>query len=110
MLVSRCFGYWPVVIGSEDFLHTAVEADDTFLPLKQKTRQALDSLRHLIQHLIAQGKTRGEIQPYVNGDVVATVLISTAAGALMMSKLCDDPVHLHRALDHLDAYFETLRL
>jgi hypothetical protein len=46
----------------------------------------------------------------VNGDVVATILISTCEGALMMSKLCDDAVHLHRAIDHLDAYLETLRL
>ena len=95
--------------GGCPILNTAVESDDTFLPLKKKTRQAMDSLRLLIQQLIAQGKTHGEIQPYANGDVVATILISTCEGALMMSKLYDDQVHLHRAIDHLDAYFETLK-
>lgn len=100
----------PAIPGGCPILNTAVEADDTSLALKRKARQALDGLRHLIQRLIAKGKTNGEIQPYVNGDVVATILISTCEGALMMSKLCDDRVHLHRAIDHLDAYFETLRL
>lgn len=99
----------PTIPGGCPILNTAVEADDTFPPLKQEARQALDSLRLLIQRLIAQGKTRGEIQPYVNGDVVATVLISTCEGALMMSKLYDDPTHLYRAIDHLNAYFETLK-
>jgi TetR/AcrR family transcriptional regulator, transcriptional repressor for nem operon len=95
--------------GGCPILNTAVEADDTLAPLKQRTRQALDILRQLIQEVIAQGKARGEIQPYVNGDVVATVLIATCEGAIMMSQVCDDPLHLYRAIDHLNAYFETLR-
>jgi AcrR family transcriptional regulator len=95
--------------GGCPILNTAVEADDTSSSLKQKTCEALDKLRALIQGLVTQGKTQGEIQPYVNGDVVGTVLISTCEGALMMSKLSDDVVHLHRAIDHLDAYFETLK-
>ena len=98
----------PAIPGGCPILNSAVEADDTFPPLKQKAYQALDGLRLLIQRLIANGKTKGEIQPYVNGDVVATILISTCEGALMMSKLCDDRAHLHRAMDHLDTYFETL--
>lgn len=99
----------PTIPGGCPILNTAVEADDTFLPLKQEARQALDSLRLLIGRLIVRGKACGEIQPYANGDVVATVLISTCEGAIMMSKLYDDPIHLYRAIDHLQAYFETLR-
>jgi AcrR family transcriptional regulator len=99
----------PAIPGGCPFLNTAVEADNTSPPLKQQTREALDRLRLLVQHLLAQGKARGEIQPYTNSDVVATVLISTCEGAIMMSQLYDDPSHLYRAIDHLNAYFETLR-
>lgn len=72
-------------------------------------QQGLDTLRMLISQMVADGKARGELQPYVNGDVVATLLISACEGALMMTKLYGDRVHLHRAMDHLRAYFETLR-
>lgn len=99
----------PSLPGGCPILNAAVEADDLYPPLREKVQQGLDTLRSLIQQVVADGKARGELQPYVNGDVVATLLISTCEGALMMTKLYGDRVHLHRAVDHLCAYFETLR-
>jgi hypothetical protein len=34
------------------------------------------------------------------------VLISTLEGAVMMSKLYDDPVHVRRAAEHLERYLD----
>jgi len=98
-----------VIPGGCPILNTAIEADDTFQPLKKKAQEAMDSLRSLIHQTVTYGKDQRELQPYVNGDVVATILISTCEGALMMSKLYDDVIYLHRAIDHLEAYFDTLK-
>jgi hypothetical protein len=53
----------PTIPGGCPILNTAVEADDTFLPLKEKARQTLDRLRLLIQHLISEGKRAGRFSP-----------------------------------------------
>src|SRR5262249_2730892 len=99
----------PAIPGGCPILNTAIEADATSLPLRDRARQTVEGFSRAIQSLIAEGKAHSEIGPYVNGEVVASVLISTCEGALMLSKLCDDPAHLYRAIDHLNAYFETLR-
>jgi AcrR family transcriptional regulator len=95
--------------GGCPILNAAVEADDLYPPLKAQVQGGLEALHLLIRQVVADGITRGELQAFVSGDVVATVLIAACEGALMMTRLCDDRVHLHRTTDHLRAYFETLR-
>ncbi len=99
----------PSLPGGCPILNAAVEADDLYPPLREKVQQGLDTLRALILQVVTEGKGRGELQPYVNGDVVATLLIATCEGGLMMTKLYGDRVHLYRTIDHLRAYFEILR-
>lgn len=47
---------------------------------------------------------RLQIEP----DVVATVIISTIEGAIMMSKLERDGVHMVRVVDRLHDYLDSL--
>ncbi len=94
--------------GGCPIMNTAIEADDVDLPLKAQAQMALDNLRGLIGEVVMAGKARGELQPHCDGDVVATLLIATCEGALMMSKLYGDSLYIQRALDHLKAYFSTL--
>lgn len=94
--------------GGCPIMNTAIEADDVDLPLKAQAQLALDNLRGLIGEVVTAGQARGELQPHCDGDVVATILIATCEGALMMSKLYGDSLYIQRALDHLKAYFHTL--
>jgi AcrR family transcriptional regulator len=94
--------------GGCPILNIAVDADDTNPPLKYLVQEATHQFRSLIQDIVHQGKAQKELPLYINGEVIATILISTCEGALMLSKLYDDAVYLHRAIDHLMAYFETL--
>lgn len=95
--------------GGCPILNAAVEADDLYPPLKAQVQQGLETLHLLIRQVVADGVIRGELQPFVSGEIVATVLIAACEGALMMTRLCDDRAHLHRTIDHLRAYFEALR-
>ncbi|MCU0463185.1 MAG: TetR/AcrR family transcriptional regulator [Anaerolineae bacterium] len=95
--------------GGCPILNAAIESDDLYPPLRAKVQAGLDTLRAVIQQVVADGKSSGELHPFANGDVVASLLISACEGGLMMSRLYADSLHLQRAVEHLRAYFESLR-
>lgn len=99
----------PLVEGGCPILNTAVESDDTHPVLKARTQQAMDGWRALIQRVLNTGVKRGEVQPAIDTDQVATILIATIEGAVMMSKLYEDPIYLERAVDHLTTYLQGVK-
>ena len=42
----------------------------------------------------------------MEADAIATIIICNIEGAMMMSKLEKDPVHLRRAIAHLKIYLQ----
>jgi TetR/AcrR family transcriptional regulator, transcriptional repressor for nem operon len=103
MAVFGGFVTHPALVGGCPLMNTAIEADDAHPALKVRAQQAMTSLRRLLCHIVDTGVVRGELQP-VDPDIFATILISTIEGAIMISKLYDDPVHLERAIAHLTTY------
>jgi TetR/AcrR family transcriptional repressor of nem operon len=99
----------PPLLGGCPILNTAVESDDAHPGLRDRAQKAMDSWRGLIHRIVQKGIERGEMLPTVNPDCVATILISTIEGAIMLSKLYGDPIHLKRTIDYLNGYLETLR-
>lgn len=101
----------PPLAGGCPVLNTAIESDDAHPQLRERARQAMDDWRALIQRIIAKGLIKGELRPGVDADTVATLMIATLEGAVMLSKLYGDPIHMRRAADHLIGYIEgTLRV
>jgi len=96
--------------GGCPLLNTAIESDDSHPALRQRTQNAMSRWRHLIHRVVQKGLERGELQPTVDPDGVATIVISTLEGALMLAKLYGDLIHLQRAKEHLDQYVESLQL
>ncbi len=97
----------PPVAGGCPILNTAIEADDAQPALRDRARREMDSLRSTIQRIISKGIERQEIRPGVDPDVCATLFIATLEGAVMLSKLYQDPVHMRRAAEHVTSYIET---
>lgn len=96
----------PPMIGGCPVLNTAVEAADTHPALRQRARDALTRWRTWIQRRVERGIAAGQVRPEVDGDLLATLLISMVEGAVMMSKAYDDPVYIRQAVDYLSAYLE----
>jgi TetR/AcrR family transcriptional repressor of nem operon len=94
----------PPVTGGCATMNTAIESDDAIPPLKQKARRAMDMWFRLITRLIHEGIRKQEFRPEVDAEEVATTVIAGLEGALMMSKLYDDPVHMQRMVKHLRSY------
>ncbi|WP_036479587.1 TetR/AcrR family transcriptional regulator [Myxosarcina sp. GI1] len=96
----------PPIAGGCPILNTAIETDDTDSPLRDRALQALNSWRSLIVNIVVKGIKKGEVRSHIEPDVVATVIISTLEGAIMMSKLERDGIHLERAICHLQVYLQ----
>jgi TetR/AcrR family transcriptional regulator, transcriptional repressor for nem operon len=97
----------PVVDGGCPILNTAIEADDAYPVLRDRAKAAMDSLRGTLERIITKGIERQEIRPEVDVDTCVTVFIATTEGAVMLSKLYQDPLHMQRAVAHLTHYIET---
>lgn len=104
--VYGCFLEDPPVQGGCPLLNTAVESDDAHPALREKTQLAMDAWRSLIERIVEKGIQRGELHPTVEAKTVATILIATLEGGIMLSKLYGDPAHLERALSHLSTYVQ----
>lgn len=97
----------PPVAGGCPVLNTAIEADDAEPALRERAFNAMQDWRETIRRIASKGIERGEIRPDTDGDTLATLLITSLEGAVMMSKLCKDNVHMYRVVAHLTNYLET---
>jgi len=96
----------PPVPGGCPMMNASIENDDGNPALRERARAAMDGLRGLVVRTAGRGLERGEIRAGVDPDALATVMISTLEGAVMMSKLYADEVHVTRAAAHLRRYLE----
>lgn len=99
----------PPVAGGCPILNTAIEADDANEVLRDRARSAMDDWRSTIQRIVNKGIERQEIRPDINVDEVATIFITTLEGAIMLSNLYKDPIHMNRAAYHITRYIETMK-
>lgn len=97
----------PPIVGGCPILNTAVETDDTDSPLRDRALAAMNSSRSLIKRIVEKGIKKGEVNSAIEPDNVATIIFSTLEGAIMMSKLERNPIHLQRAVAHLQSYIHT---
>lgn len=98
----------PPVAGGCPILNTAVESDDANPALKQRAKEAMDDWLRLVGSITKEGVKRGELSPEADPRRTASVVVATLEGAVMLSKLYDDPVHMRRAIDHLKEHLKSL--
>ena len=101
---------YPPVAGGCPIMNAAIEADDANEVLRDRARSAMDDWRATIHRIVYKGIERHEIRPATDADEVASIFIATLEGALMLSNLYKDPVHMQRAAAHMVRYIETLKL
>ena len=96
-----------LVPGGCPLLNTAIDADDGNPQLREKARRALRSWLDRLRSIIEEGQRRGEICGDIDSAELATLIVGTLEGSLMVSRLQrkDDPGH--SANRHLEEYLET---
>ena len=109
--VYRDFVLDPPFPGGCPILNAATESDDTHAGLRAKVQRAMDELRaDTVARIVARGVERGELRPGVDADAVATVVMSTLEGSLMLTQLYRDPSYVETATAHLDGYVRSLAI
>lgn len=98
----------PPISGGCPILNTAIDSDDTHPALRDRAKNAMNAWHNLIIRIVRTGIKKGEIEPKTEPEFVATILISTIEGAVMMSKLYQDSLYLERAVEHLYSYIDDL--
>ena len=98
----------PPVPGGCPVLNTAVESDDAHPALKERAQEAMTGWLRLIGSIVKEGVRDGEMRPDTNPRETASVVVATLEGAIMLGRLCDDPAHMTRAVDHLKEHLRSL--
>jgi hypothetical protein len=96
----------PPIPGGCPILNTAIESDDAQPALRDRARAAMDELRSTIRRILAKGIERGEVRPGVDVETWASVMVATLEGAVMLSRLYQDPVHMQRAVAYVQHCIE----
>jgi TetR/AcrR family transcriptional repressor of nem operon len=95
------------VPGGCPVLNTAIEADDGNPLLRDRVRAAWREWRDYLAEIVAAGLKRKEIRPEVDAKQVATLIISSLEGALMIARLERNKEALLTAQSHLERYLHT---
>ena len=98
----------PPVEGGCPVLNTAVESDDAHMELKDRAREAMSGWLRLIGSIVKEGVRNGELRPDKNPRETASVVVATLEGAVMLSRLYDDPTYMKRSVDHLKEHLRSL--
>ena len=96
------------VAGGCPILNTAVESDDAHMELKGRAREAMNGWLRLIGSIIKEGVRNGELRPGTDARETASVVVATLEGAVMLSRLYDDPAYMNRSVGHLKEHLRSL--
>ena len=94
------------VAGGCPILNTAVDSDDGNPLLRAKVSGALRQWLASLQTVVSQAQKGGEARPEVDPKSLATLIVSSLEGALMISRIQRNDDALRRVQAHLDAYLD----
>lgn len=99
----------PEIEGGCPIMNTAIEADDTHPELRDRARESMTQWHRLIGRIVKDGKADGVLRDDVDPYALASTITGALEGALMLSRLYDNPAHMDHVADHLVAHVETLK-
>ena len=106
--VLGCLADDPPVAGGCPILNTAVESDGANPEFKERAGEAMSGWLRLLGRIVKEGVRTGELTPDADPRKTASVVLATLEGAVMLSRLCDDPAHMSRAVEHLKLHLMSL--
>jgi TetR/AcrR family transcriptional repressor of nem operon len=96
-----------VIPGGCPLLNTAIDADDGNSILRERARKALHAWRSYLISMIRAGIKSRDIRPKVDAKKLATLIISSLEGAIMLCRLERSEEPLRAIQAHLNSCLET---
>jgi AcrR family transcriptional regulator len=95
----------PVLPGGCPLLNTAIESDDgatdAHRELRRRTRENMRRLIDFARRTFEEAIVEGDLPTSTNAHAEAELFVATMEGAVMLSKLYDDPRYVRQAAEHL---------
>jgi len=96
-----------VIPGGCPLLNTAIDTDDGNSVLRERARKALRGWSSYLSSMVSAGIKAREIRPQIDAKKLATLIISSLEGAVMVYRLERNEDALRAVKAHLDSYLET---
>jgi TetR/AcrR family transcriptional repressor of nem operon len=106
-LIANFVDHKPPVGGGCPILNTAIDADDGNTVLRARVVKALRSWLRRLQTIVEEAQERRETRPGVDPKAVATLIVASLEGALMMSRLQRNDEALRHVQSHLNEYLDN---
>jgi hypothetical protein len=98
----------PPLKGGCPLLNAAIEADDSYPALRRAALKILQEMRGSVIHVIDNGIKYGQLRGDVDRQGLATLVIASLEGAIMMSKLSGNDDDIKRVIVHLDREVDAI--
>src|SRR6266446_3250460 len=106
-LIANFVDHRSPVAGGCPILNTAIESDDGNPVLRARVAKALRSWLSRLRAIVEQAQERGEARPGVDPKAVATLIVASLEGALMISRIQRNDEALRRIQSHLNRYLDS---
>lgn len=94
----------PPVPGGCPILNTVVDSDDGDPALRERVVSVVRGWEQLIERIVADGVAQGSVRRDIDPQAVATVLIATLEGGIVLARAHGNQVYLQHTVDHLVEY------
>lgn len=91
-----------IEFGGCPLANTATEADDTHPDLKVLATKAIEQATQVIVELLEKGKRSGEIEPLVDSQKTANIVMSLIEGGTVLSKATERKGYLMHSLEQIE--------
>ena len=92
--------------GGCPILNTIVDSDDGDPALRERVVAVVRGWEELIERIVADGVARGSLRRDIDPQAVATVLIATLEGGILLARAHHSSVYLQHVVDHLVQYVQ----
>jgi TetR/AcrR family transcriptional repressor of nem operon len=105
-LIANFVDHRSPVAGGCPILNTAIDADDGNAVLRARVAKALRSWLSRLENIVKEAQEHGHIRREVDPKRVATLIVASLEGALMISRLQRNDEALRRVQSHLNRYLD----
>jgi len=93
--------------GGCPLLNTAVDSDDGNPVLRERVRKALRNWQSSLRKILEEGIAQGTVNSNLNPDDVASHIIASLEGGMVLSRIEHTDTALRNARNHLETHIET---
>lgn len=97
----------PPLPGGCPLLNGAVESDNAHPALREKVQGAMKKFLQFIETMIAQGVENGNLKSDVDAHTMATFIVASLEGGMMLSMLYEDPGRIDSIATALHDYINN---